>query len=126
MRLKRAGLFSELAHGDRGGPSLREARGLLPPELKAPAAGYLAGGAVLATSGVLVRDWFTEAPGIAIQELQTDGEWVWSRDLAHYVQVHAVDLPQEFLARMKGQGWQCPEISEEQLIALADAYLASA
>jgi hypothetical protein len=38
----------------------------------------------------------------------TDGVWVWPEGLAHYVQVHSVRLPDEFIDHMRSQGWRVP------------------
>ena len=39
----------------------------------------------------------------------TDGTWVWPRGLAHYIETHAVILPDEFIAHCKGNNWAMPE-----------------
>jgi hypothetical protein len=39
----------------------------------------------------------------------TDGEWVWPEGLAHYVEVHEVRLPDEFVDGMRRRGWRIPE-----------------
>jgi hypothetical protein len=38
----------------------------------------------------------------------TDGEWVWPEGLPHYVESHAVRLPDEFVASMRENAWQVP------------------
>jgi hypothetical protein len=38
----------------------------------------------------------------------TDGEWVWPEGLAHYAETHSVRLPDEFIDRMRSQGWRVP------------------
>jgi hypothetical protein len=38
----------------------------------------------------------------------TDGVWVWPEGLAHYVERHAVRLPDEFVATMAAHGWDPP------------------
>jgi hypothetical protein len=38
----------------------------------------------------------------------TDGEWGWPEGLAHYVERHAVILPEEFIATMRANGWETP------------------
>ena len=37
-----------------------------------------------------------------------DGEWIWPAGLAHYVEHHAVRLPDEFVATMRANCWQIP------------------
>ena len=38
----------------------------------------------------------------------TDGTWVWPEGLVHYVDVHRVPLPDEFLATMRRHLWRVP------------------
>ena len=38
----------------------------------------------------------------------TDGTWVWPEGLVHYVEVHNVPLPDEFLKRMRRNLWKVP------------------
>jgi hypothetical protein len=38
----------------------------------------------------------------------TDGVWLWPEGLAHYVECHAVRLPDEFVATMEANGWDPP------------------
>ncbi len=38
----------------------------------------------------------------------TDGEWVWPEGLSHYVECHAVRLPDEFVVSMRRNEWQVP------------------
>lgn len=39
---------------------------------------------------------------------QTDGLWVWPEGLAHYIEEHHVQLPDEFLATMEENNWNNP------------------
>jgi hypothetical protein len=38
----------------------------------------------------------------------TDGEWVWPEGLPHYIEAHAVRLPDEFVATMVSRDWRIP------------------
>jgi hypothetical protein len=115
MVLLRAGHFRELSDGDPSGPSLEESRDKLPQELRPRAAQYLCGGSVWVTTGRLVDDWFDGTPGIAPQEIRTDGEWLWPGHYAYYVKKYGVDIPQEFLDHMARQGWIAPELTEAKM-----------
>jgi hypothetical protein len=42
----------------------------------------------------------------------TDGVWVWPQGLAHYVERHAVRLPDEFVATMVANAWVPPQQPE--------------
>ncbi len=39
----------------------------------------------------------------------TDGVWVWPEGLSHYIDLHRVDLPAEFIANMVKHRWSPPE-----------------
>jgi hypothetical protein len=39
----------------------------------------------------------------------SDGEWVWPQGLAHYVEVHGVRLPVEFISTMRKNHWVPPD-----------------
>ncbi len=122
MSISKAGFFRELRHGDPLGPSLEESKGKLAPEKRQPASLYLRGGSVLATTGIPLDDWFDGTRAIAIQELRTDGEWVWPADYAHYVEKYAVDIPVEFLDLMAKRNWFAPELSPEKLLETEEQF----
>ncbi len=44
----------------------------------------------------------------------TDGTWLWPQGLVHYVEVHGVALPDEFLAKARAMRGKVPELSEAQ------------
>lgn len=37
----------------------------------------------------------------------TDGEWIWPEGLAHYIEKHDVQLPEEFITTMDLYEWNC-------------------
>lgn len=37
-----------------------------------------------------------------------DAEWIWPVGLVHYIEHHAVRLPDEFIATMRANNWQIP------------------
>jgi hypothetical protein len=39
----------------------------------------------------------------------TDGIWAWPEGLAHYVAVHTVTLPEQFVQTMRSRSWQIPD-----------------
>jgi hypothetical protein len=43
---------------------------------------------------------------------RSDGVWLWPEGLAHYVQHHAVRLPEEFVSHIRNRGY-CPSPAEE-------------
>jgi hypothetical protein len=46
----------------------------------------------------------------------TDGTWVWPEGLAHYVEVHHVPLPDEFLETMRRNRWKVPRSARARAI----------
>ena len=56
--------------------------------------------------------------------LLTDGEWFWHTDLAHYVERYHVPVDDRFVEHARLRGWSPPQLSEAELIQLADAFLA--
>jgi hypothetical protein len=47
----------------------------------------------------------------------TDGVWVWPEGLAHYVQIHDVRLPEDFLARLRSRDFRPPAKGNVERIA---------
>jgi hypothetical protein len=45
--------------------------------------------------------------------------WLWRDDLAHYVIRHNVALPDDFIARMRANGWSIPILGEAEIARLA-------
>lgn len=43
----------------------------------------------------------------------TDGEWVWPQGLAHYVRVHSLPLPDEFLDAMRQHDFRIPRLPSD-------------
>jgi hypothetical protein len=116
MALRRVGFFAELKHGDPDGPSLREARcaGAQPDEERI--AGYLNGGAVLATTGRLVDDILDPTQrGVALLETRTDGEWLWPGDLGYYLLTYHISLPLDFLEHARSLNFVAPQIDDARL-----------
>lgn len=112
--LRLLGFYEELNGG--GLPStgsLREAvrEDALPDE--AAIVRYLDGGHVLIDVMEWERDVLTgesHPRSAGASTLLTDGEWLWRRDLSHYVATHHVELPQEFLVRARGLSHEMPEL----------------
>ena len=43
----------------------------------------------------------------------TDGTWSWPEGLAHYITVHDVRLPDEFVDHMRDLDWTVPQCDVE-------------
>jgi hypothetical protein len=42
----------------------------------------------------------------------TDGTWLWPQGLVHYVKIHGVALPDEFVADARAKAGEVPGLSE--------------
>jgi hypothetical protein len=50
----------------------------------------------------------------------TDGTWLWPQGLVHYVAVHGVALPQEFVAHVSAKGGVVSDLSDDLRSELID------
>jgi hypothetical protein len=64
---------------------------------------------------VLSSEGFIIAGGAS---LKTDGEWVWRYDLPHYVSVHHLALPEDFLRRIRERDYTVPKLDEDTLFSI--------
>jgi hypothetical protein len=115
MTIRHIGYFREASDGDPRGPSIHASLGGLPADLASNAARYLRGGAVFVATSGRVDDCVRGTTGIALAVSRTDGEWCWPDSLAYYVDTYRVDLPDEFVTKMRNSSWQCPEVTRESL-----------
>jgi hypothetical protein len=80
----------------------REVAGDLAPEVRKRLADYLDGGDFW--NGYLGYSWCRFNCGIPNNAMGstelTDGHWVWPAGLSHYVRVHNITLPDEFIAHV--------------------------
>ena len=122
--LKPVGFFRELRHGMPTGPSLAAS--------VRPAAGsdedkivrYLQLSPPFAASGPMVDDALDPSnKAVAPLETATDGQWMWPRDLAYYVEKYHVELPDDFVNHMRHRDWQIPELGKSDLAELATEFM---
>ena len=52
----------------------------------------------------------------------TDGVWVWPEGLSHYVKIHSVVLPIEFIDYMRQSEWIALQIDQKDLQDIEDTY----
>ena len=81
---------------------------------------YLRAGHLLISAMDIADDPFQ--PGRQIMNgssVQTDGDWMWRKDLAQFVQRHRVALPPDFLALIRERDYQVPDRDEPTLITHA-------
>jgi hypothetical protein len=46
----------------------------------------------------------------------SDGEWMWPEGLFHYIEIHNVRLPDEFIQTMIKNDWKVPHIEDPENI----------
>jgi hypothetical protein len=118
MKLRTAGFFCELPHGEEDEQSIRDVMADVPQQNEQQIIEYL-------RKGIL----FIGCPGVAMDALDpslvagsphtfTDGVWAWPGDLPYYVERYHVRLPNDFVIHMERNRWQVPRkdtVSLEQL-----------
>ena len=121
MRLRHAGFFRELEHGEAEGPSLRDAVSESPPPDGEHIAGYLRSGNPFAVTGMAVDDVLDpERKNVAELMTMTDGEWEWPSDLVYYFEEYNVALPGDFVDHMRALNWTPPSLSHGELVKLVE------
>ena len=116
---KWVGFFRELYDYERDAPSLRDAvRASAHPD-EPRIVGYLKAGVGLAGVGKYVGDALDPNSRFSVSpSLLTDGAWLWRADLPYYVATYHVELPDEFVAHMRGNGWAVPSLTEAEVSRL--------
>ncbi len=108
-KLKKAGFFRELRHGESSGPSIREWRASKPIEYEDKIVNYLESGILHSGNFGLVLDVFGQNKIIGLgPDFLTDGIWVWPNDLSYYIKNHYIEIPKEFLAHIISNNWTVP------------------
>lgn len=106
-RLKRFGFFDSVSLDQRE-IQLKQLIGNPVPE-KAKILAYLQSGEQLMLVAGIARDPINpNHPIIGSPHVLTDGAWAWSADVSYYVEKYDLSLPNEFLERMKKNGWRIP------------------
>ena len=81
--------------------------------------GYLDGAPVVATLEGTDMDLFQpDAPGVA-RVYRTDGTWVWSELVAHYLRDRGIPPEREFFEHARANDFQVPEVGEDVRTAAA-------
>ena len=122
MALTHIGFYTELAHGEPTGGSLREAVSDATYPERNLIAKYLNAGSVLTACPMATRDVLQpEKPRMQGLLFLPDGVYQWPNDLPYFVSRYNVKLPDAFVKHMRDQGFVPPRISRERLLALSDA-----
>lgn len=121
-RLRRAGYFKELPHGDPAGDSIYEHISSSPDPDAALIVTYLESGTMIAATSLYVDDYLDPTRRqVAPLTLRTDGVWVWPSDLAYYVATHHVQVPTDFREHMRQEAWRPRLLTDEEQVAIEDA-----
>ncbi len=117
------GQFRELKHGSPQGPSLIAAVRSEGDPHEEDLVRYLRAGSVIAATGSAVYDFLSPTNELIDRlHLLTDGEWFWHIDLAHYVERYHVAVDDLFVAHARHRGWAPPQLSDDQLVRIADTF----
>lgn len=120
--LRRVGFFREFYPDYPSLPWMRDAMSTRRIRSEARIVRYLKAGHVLSAVMEGMTDYFDHTPfegGSGCSSFLTDGVWLWRRDLAHYIGRYHVGLPDEFVRHLVESGFQVPELSQQDLLALA-------
>ena len=122
--MRRFGFFNEVPETERKQTIL---------SLQSPAArpdedralGYLARGVLIGVAMCVETDPLSDPPTmIGPPNARTDGVWLWPETLSYYVRRYHVRLPEELLAHMRQNGWECPQaVNHEALCTDNDEIL---
>ena len=122
--MRRVGFFREFYPNRSSLPWLREHISTRRIRSESKIVEYLRSGHMLAgvMEGMLdIVDGTPFPEGSGCSSLLTDGIWLWRQDLAHYVERHHVGLPDDFVAALVESGFRMPDLSPQDLAALAAA-----
>ncbi|SDM34119.1 TNT domain-containing protein [Allokutzneria albata] len=107
---KRARIFD---HRDADGRPVVN-RPPVPEEERARVLDYLNKAHVLVVGRGFSRDLFVPSSTPDVPEgFHTDGRWIWSASVPHYLAKHGVPLEPEFLAHLRERGYALPRLDEE-------------
>lgn len=126
--MKIAGFFRELWSPTFGAPvgSVHDFIAPTPYSDESNIADYLRFGyEILSVMGTAVDVLDHEREFVSGDSLLTDGEWVWRADLRHYVRIHHVLLPDEFVSRIREHKYSMPAVEQPRLLEAVDFIEAS-
>ena len=108
--LRRVGFFRELNHGDQDGERLSELVRAVKTNEEEGIVAYLESGVLLIGTPGLTRDVLDPtSPIIGPPHVLTDGVWMWPADLPYYVKKYHVELPADFIERIRERDYHPPE-----------------
>lgn len=110
MTLQRAGCFGWMPE-DEAIVLLNELKSGVPRPDQETILKYLRSGTQAFAIPGLAEDLLSPSRAvIGPPHIFTDGEWIWSADLLHYIQHYNVEVPAAFVRRMRERNWTCPPV----------------
>jgi hypothetical protein len=108
--LKLVGNFQELGYDDDPrAPRLADARGHRSHDHKSEVVRYLNSGKMFVFSPGVDEDIFENGKLADTCSIVTDGTFMWQKQIAYYVEHYDIELPSEFEAHMRANGWRVPD-----------------
>jgi hypothetical protein len=120
MKLKRFGFFGDFPK-DKGREMLFALRSENARPDEQGILKYLRGGRRLLAASGIVEDTLDPRKGmIGPPDVFSDGEWLWTSDVIYYLENYHIEVPAEFIERMKQHGWECPVVDNPQQLVMTE------
>ena len=120
--IRRLGLFRELEPRATGAPSIHDAVGAGPGgERQRRATFYLATASHVVAVMEMLPDVIDGEQVFLSGGYQSDGDWFWRSDLAHYVLKYNLTLPDDFITHAESFMWSPGVLSGDELLACSRA-----
>jgi hypothetical protein len=108
MTQKKVGFFFELAPDEQRAQLMSLRRSTSHPN-ETEIVSYLRSGSLVSVTMMLEQDFVQNPPTpIGSAMIYSDGEWSWPASLPYYVAKYHIELPKEFVDRMKYRNWAIP------------------
>lgn len=98
---------------DRGDPIFPSNSARIPAEDAQAVVDYLVNAPIVVRTTALKRDAISGQDAVVPQSIRSDGEWVWSDEVAYYVEKYLVKPNDEFLAFVKSHPTPPTELTED-------------
>jgi hypothetical protein len=114
-RLLPLGVFREFSDWSSDSPSIRDAIGAgPPPEVQRRLAFYLSQATSIRATMGRESDVIDGEDVYLSTGLQSDGDWYWRGDLAHYVLKYNVQVPDAFIEHAASHLWSPGQLTDAQ------------
>ena len=113
--------FKELEHGISEGMSIYDFLSKKPFKNKQKVVNYLKNGHIIVSTPGLSADVLSNDNTVSgVPSILSDGSWVWTGDLAYYVENYNLMPPVKMLQIMEKNNWQVPSLSKKDLVAICE------